>query len=247
MRTAFSLDSRKVRLPWWGWLGLVAAVTGGGLFAHALASARLHRIEVEGTHHASPVAIRHLADVREGQRLLSADLSAVVTGVLRHPWVSSARVSRVYPDALRIEVQEHDPAILLMHHGLFRVSEAGEIFGRARSSDLDHPILTGIHSDLIDDNGQVARRIIHDALDVLHALDDASAVHRAQLSEVHFDENLGFALLLRNGTRITLGYRSPANQMARLDAMVDAGLDLFIPSEIDMDIDGMAVVTPLST
>ena len=51
----------------------------------------------------------------------------------------------------------------------------------------------------------------------------------------------------RNGTRITLGYRSPINQMARLDAMVDAGLDLFIPSEIDMDIDGMAVVTPLST
>jgi len=228
-------------------VGLLGALLGGGLLARCLADARVQEIEVLGNGRAGNVEVRHLADIREGERLLAVDLSGVIEGVLRHPWVVRAKVRRVFPSTLRIEVEEHRAAMLLAHDGLYRVSRTGEIFVRARSSDLDQPILTGVRADLIDRHGALARRIIQDALNVLEAVEHTGPVFASDVSEIHFDEDLGFTLRLRNRAQIHMGFRDPNVQLERLGLMVDAGLDLQIPQEIDMDIDGIAVATPISS
>ena len=217
-----------------------------GQFARFLMSAEVEVIEVEGLNRASEVSIRHLADLREGDRLLGLDLERVVNSVKRHPWVSEVQIRRKFPSTVRIQVEEHTPVLLLAHRGLFFVSDSGEIFVRARTLGVDLPVLTGVPSTLIDDQPVVAQRIIDEALNVLTSVQASSALDPNRVSEIRFDEKLGFSLHLRNHSRIHLGFRQPLKQMTRLEQMLRQGLDLSARLEVDLDIDGMAVASPLA-
>ena len=169
MNTSF--HAPRAHVPWWVVIGGFGLVIGGGFLARTLADARVQEIDVVGNVRSGTVAVRHLANVREGERLLAVDLSEVIDGVLRHPWISRASVRRVFPSTLVVEVEEHQPALLLSSRGLYRISQEGTLFARARSSDLDQPLLTGIDPELIDRQVAVARRIVGDALDILHAVE----------------------------------------------------------------------------
>ena len=94
-----------------------------GQFTRFLMSAEVVHIEIEGMDRASEVSIRHLADLREGDRLLGLDLERVVNSVKRHPWVAEAQIKRKFPSTVRIQVQEHQPVLLLAHRGLFFVAD----------------------------------------------------------------------------------------------------------------------------
>ena len=209
-------------------------------------TARIGEVRVEGNAHASEVAIRHLADVHEGDPLLLLDLEGLIAQVTEHPWVAEASVRRSFPDVLVIEVVEHEGVMLLHHPGgsLYRVNTAGEVFIKARNRDLDLPILTGVDADLIDDHGAVASRIVQEALGLLGEVRDCESLDEDELSELHFDRKLGFSLRLRSGSEILLGWGEAPPLLDRLDAMVASGLDLEQPVEVDLDLDGLAVVTP---
>lgn len=236
--------SRVARLARAG--GVAAVVTGAlvGALTQYPHLARVGEVQVVGNEHASTVAIRHLADVNEGDPLLLLDLEHTLAQVDLHPWVAEARVRRVLPNTLVIEVVEHQTSLLLLHDGLYRVNGEGKVFTRARSEDLDAPILTGIDPELIESQPLVAERLVIDALEVLGAVRDSDALSADDLSEIHFDPALGFSLVLRNGSTILLGYRAPAPSLQRLDSMVASGLDLAQPLRIDLDLDGLAVATP---
>jgi len=217
-----------------------AAVQGEGLLP------RVTELTVTGNDRASTVALRHLADVRDGASLLTVDLDAVVAGVTRHPWVASATVRRVLPDQLHITVTEHETAMLVLLRGLYRVADDGTVFARARSHELDLPVLTGLDPAVADDSPVAARGVIRQAQRTLSLLEDARALDLDQVSEVAFDLDLGFSLVLNNGSRILLGYRDPALQAGRLADLRAAGLDLSRPHEVDLDLAGLALAMPLA-
>lgn len=229
--------------------GLVSLL-GGLALAWSINSyadtARIGEVRIEGQTEASELAIRHLADVHEGDPLLLLDLDDVISKVTRHPWVAEASVRRSFPDVLVIEVVEHEDVMLLHHPGgsLYRLNAEGEVFVKARNQDLDLPILTGVDADLLDDHGLLASRIVQEALTLLGEVRDCDAVDEDDLSELHFDRKLGFSLRLRSGSEILLGWSEAPPLLDRLDAMVESGLDLDQPVEVDLDLDGLAVVTP---
>ena len=225
-----------------GLLSLVCVLQMG----RYLWSAQVSTVTVEGANRASEVSIRHLADIRHGERLLGLELDRIVSSVKRHPWVAEARIKRNFPDTVRIQVEEHQPVLLLAHRGLFFVSDLGEIFVRARTLGVDLPLLTGVGSERIDEQPALAQRIINDALDVLASVNASSALGADALSEIRFDEKLGFSLHLRNHSRIHLGFRSPDEQMARLEQMLRKGLDLSAKLEVDLDLEDLAIATPLA-
>jgi cell division septal protein FtsQ len=224
------------------------AVTSLGVLATSQYAelARVGGVELVGNIEASDVALRHLADVRVGDPLLFVDLEQVLDGVERHPWVASATVHRALPNRVVIEVVEHEDVLLLAYRGLYRVDAEGEIFVRARSSDLDLPILTGLDAELIDSQPAVSERILDEALLVLGAVRDSGVLTSDDLSEIHFDPSLGFTLRLRNTSAVHLGFRPPAESLQRLQLMTERGLDLSRPHEIDLDLEGLAVVSPLA-
>jgi hypothetical protein len=166
--------------------------------------------------------------------------------VICYLWVKNAEVRRYLDGTVSIQVEEHNPVMLLSHSGLFHVSDEGEVFVRARAEDLDFPILTGVEPHLIVEYPAVAQKIIDDALEIFSEVVAQGVLDERALSEIHFDEDLGFDLLLTNRTRLRFGLRSPEVQSTRLRAMLVSGLELSTPQNVDLDLDGMAIATPLS-
>ncbi len=235
-------------------LRVLAAGTIGGLLVSALGvgirqgiedeDLHVERVEIVGNHRATEVAIRHLAQVPTGAHLGSLDLDRVRQQVERHPWVAEAQVARLLPSTLRIEVREHQPVLLLALDQLWYVDAQGHPFKPADSQDLDYPVLTGVPRELVSTRPELAQATVQGALRLLEAVDDGP-LRRDQLSELHFDDRMGYELVLRNGSRLRVGFDDPAPALERLERMLRHGLDLASPQEIDLVPQTVAIATPL--
>ena len=222
-------------------ISTLAAVAWGLLGAEAT---RLHTIRVVGIQRASEAQVRHLAGLAMNEPLVQLDLQAAVAGVERHPWVAHAEARRVFPDTVVIQVEERQVVALLLLDRLYLVDHDGEAFRIASSPDLDHPFLTGVPLDLSQQHPELARRIVHDAMDWLSAVEGRGGLEEKDISEIHFDAKSGYAVALRNGGEILLGFRDH-RVLDRLDALVAQGVDLSHPHRVDLGFDKLAVVTPL--
>lgn len=247
------------------WKQRVASVAGRLLFALALAGVgalagralavnpawRVSEVDFVGLSRAPEAELRHLSDLRSGSHLLRADLDRAVAGVSRHPWVRSASARRVYPGAVEITVEEYQPVMMLALDRLWYVDETGVPFSPATSADLDFPVLTGLDPAQAESDPELGRAVIAGALRVLDAWNDralapgSDLTAGAAISEVHFSASHGYDLVLRSGTRLILGFGDPAVPLGRLDRLVAGGADLERPQRVDLDLETVAVATPL--
>ena len=238
---------RALRVVGAGLLGGVLAVAAG-LMLHDVAVGdvwEVHTIEVTGNTHASDAALRHLADVRAGQHLAAVDLQRTVQSVVQHPWVRRAEARRIFPSTISIVVEEHEPRLLLALDELWYVDAGGLPFKRARAGSLDFPVLTGLDPALAEDHPRVARAVIRRGLDILDAAEGHPVADPARLSELRFDGQVGFTLVLRSGTELVVGFDQPGERLDRLDRLVAVGLDPTVPQRIDLDAGSVAIATPL--
>ena len=96
---------------WW-WLGGVALLAAAGFALHS-PWLSVHEIEIVGAVHADPAPLVAAAGVGEGAILIWVDTGAVAASVSTDPWVADARVERVWPDRLVVEVLEREPVAWL--------------------------------------------------------------------------------------------------------------------------------------
>lgn len=223
----------------------IASVAGGVWLFGWSDLLRFHELRVVGLEHATEAQVRHLADIPAGTPLVGVDLDAVVAGIERHPWVAHAEARRVFPDAVVVQVRERTVRAVLVLDGLFLVDEDGTPFRRADPEQLDHVFLTGLDREFAEAQPELARRIVHDGLDILDAAVATGELRESEISEVRFGRQSGYVLALRNGGEIRLGFRG-AGALARLSRLVAAGVDLDAPSRVDLGMDGHVVVTPAS-
>lgn len=138
--------------PAGGWM--VGVVMAGCLLSLTAAawwqteSMRLEYIEISGTEEACPEAIEQRLSGFMGKPLWSLDLLAVQQEVTREPLVQSVEVRRVWPDGMRIVLEERREFLLLAWEDkLYRVCREGTVMGVA---DGDYaasetlPVLTGV-------------------------------------------------------------------------------------------------------
>lgn len=117
MATAAVALSRKKRLPrgWLRWVLLVLACLAAGLLlanfarrpAGPAVSALVIHVPANPVLTAEQVRSAVAGAVHGG--VFDVDLAAVRTAVQKLPWVASARVSRIWPDALGVSVQLRRP------------------------------------------------------------------------------------------------------------------------------------------
>ena len=75
-------------------------------------------ISAEPTEHITSEDIAALAGVPEGTTLLNYDETLIVNNLHRNPWVKDVRLSREFPDRLRVELTERTvSAIVMMNSG----------------------------------------------------------------------------------------------------------------------------------
>lgn len=228
-------------------VGGAVVVTALGLAWHHVQedpSFRVEQVDVVGNHRAKAAHVRHLADVPAHAHLATVDLDAVRRGVLRHPWVASVAVHRSFPGALRIEVQEHEPELLLASGRLWYLDGTGRPIKQAEPGDLDYPVVTGLDPALAAARPELAAAIVHGALRLWRAC-DGDPIAPAMVSEIHFDPLTGFELVLTSGTRLVVGNGPPGPALDRVRRMMKVGLDLSVPQRIDLDIETVALATPL--
>ena len=220
-----------------------------GVAAHNFAVGEhwlIQDVSISGNDKASSHQLRHLSDIRLSSHLFTVDLDRAVRGVERHPWVRKAEARKRFPDTVEIVIEEHQPVLLLAVDTLWYVNDQGLPFRQANSDHLDYPVLTGVSEDLVANHPQVARAIVQNAILILTETVSRDAVQTHAVSEIHFGRQTGFDIVLRNGTQVAFGLQTPADGFARLDRLVDVGLDLDVPQRIDLNGEHVAIATPLS-
>lgn len=105
-----------------GWGGEMAAATGRAADEQMAAMGfRLEQVHVQGATPAGQRAILDALRLERGQPLVFMDLGAVRDQVEGVGWVSEARVVRLLPDTLVIEVAERRPTAVWQSGGVVRV------------------------------------------------------------------------------------------------------------------------------
>ena len=159
---------------------------------------RIHEIEISGCRTINPEALRKFAAISYEMNMLSLEPKAIQERLLKHDWVKSARVQRVWPDGLAISIQEHRPqALLIQNDGkdLSYVSSSGVIFAKLdKGQELDYPVITGLDSFANED---AQKELLASANLFLRLAERNNPNLPAQnISEIHFTEHGELVLYL---------------------------------------------------
>lgn len=215
-------------------LAVVASLAGaawGGqrVVRHVIASPRfaVREVRVGATAHVAEDEVIALAGVSPGDRLLAVDTDAVAARVAAHPWVASARVRRMLPSTLVIDVTERQAVASALLGTLYLVDSGGHPFKCATMAEADGlPVITGVRREQYTAYREATEAAFREALGLLTEYgrgagrdeSSARAYRRPPLSEVHIDPRYGFSLVLfEGGGEIRLGRGEWAHKLARLD------------------------------
>jgi cell division protein FtsQ len=167
----------KVRPAYQWFLG----VTGGVLIALFVLSVqwkdsrKVARIDVSGAAIFAEKDVRTRARVAPGSLIDTVSLTGVRRRMVSHPYIRDARVSRIYPGGLRIELDERVPVASFMVKGAIRYVDAEGVVLPYLESAVTHdlPTITGVpelatvaFGDAVDDTLYFeAIAILNDALE----------------------------------------------------------------------------------
>lgn len=105
-----------VRLPETVWLMVADAAAGAGFDARD--------VEVTGLVHMQRLPVYSAALDARSSSMLLVDLDEIRARLLLLPWVKDASVSRIWPDRLRIDIVERQPAAVWQHRQRLAVVDA---------------------------------------------------------------------------------------------------------------------------
>lgn len=212
----------------------------------------VERVIFEGQTQAGEAELRHLAGLRNGVTVWEVDPAQVAENLRRHPWVADAEVAIRWPDAVLVHVREHQSQALLNWEGdLYHVNEEGEPFLRADAARLDYPLITGLSTELEQVHPRLPRLVIRDALWLLRALDERALLHRHEVSEIRFHRSRGFAIQATGATavaasgRLLIGFGDYERQLRHLSGLLESGVSLRAPVQVDVAPERVALVRPL--
>lgn len=100
--------------------------------------------DVSGNREVSEIEIVRLVSTGEANSILEFNVKEARDALKQHPWIADARVSRVYPDRLAIEVSERKPfALWQSEDGLKIIDREGQVLSDYDGRDDALPLLVG--------------------------------------------------------------------------------------------------------
>ena len=183
-----------------GFLGL--ELLENQLFLRSLTFTGNQRVE---TH-----ALHHLSNIHTDHSMLYFNPKRAEKEIEQHPWVEQAQVTSSFWENIRglvkIDIKEQSPLMLVSLEKIWYANEKGVMFREATTAEVDYPILTGIPSSWAVEYPSITKRIIEESADILIKSSIPLLGGASNISEVHFDRQIGFSLVLNNGSEIVLGF-----------------------------------------
>ena len=198
--------------------GLLVGVREGYDYATTSPRFEVRALTYKPTRHVDDAHLRELLALQPGTNILSLDLDELAGRVAADPWVARASVTRVLPDALDVEVVEHEPAAVLLAGGFYLVDAEGTPFKVLEPAERGKlPVITGVSREDILSRPELVKDRVGRALEALRAYAEK---RRPRLSEVHVDETAAVTLYTAElGTQLRLGREDVGRALARYDAL----------------------------
>lgn len=191
--------------------GVAIAVVLGGAAAWDWATTSpafaIDTIEVVGSKRATQDSILRLAGIAEEQNLLLVDTAAIERTIDAHPWVAKASVSRRFPKKVSIEIEEHEPAVLVSLGHLYYADSTGEIVKRYTPGENESiPVVTGLQREEIETDDGDARARLVSAIDFCAELKAVMGKDAPKVAEVHLDRATGLSFIIADDdARVVMG------------------------------------------
>lgn len=187
-----------------------AAVSGVSLAGEHLFAQNdrfiIRRIEITSTGSLTPSHLREYAQVSEGQNLFAIDLQQISRNLERTPRVRSAKVRRILPDALEVQVQERT-ALARMAEGAggfpMAVDRDGFILGPSGGRGL--PLINGVEERGLAPGSVVREEKTLDALEMLDLCEQSRLGELLRIQVVGVKNPDYLELILASGARVDFG------------------------------------------
>ena len=182
-----------------------AALAGAALVAgfRAFRSAtfcRLKTIEVATCRHMTREEILAIAGVEPGKDLLRLNLKQMGEQLIHNPWVETVRIRRFLPDGLSIAITEREPLAVVNMGFLYYLDKNGNIFKVLNQGDrLDYPVITGFSEEAMNSDPAGTKEALGATCELLKILREKGAFILADVSEIHYDKDLGFTMFTASG------------------------------------------------
>jgi cell division protein FtsQ len=208
---------------------LIAAALGYGAWRTSLWATHaplfaLKTVTFTGVHRARTQDLVRMGGLVKGENLFLLQPLEIERGMASHPWVRTVSLTRHFPAAVAIRIEEHVPSAIASLGELYLLDEDGAPFKKVEPSDqVDLPLVTGVDREAYLQDPRAAAKRTREALDALRAY-AAQPGEPGTLSEVHVEDE-GLTLVTGDGVRIRVGggeLDSTLKRLARVRAELHA-------------------------
>ncbi|MDR0881232.1 MAG: FtsQ-type POTRA domain-containing protein [Candidatus Adiutrix sp.] len=194
-------------------------ILGGYLYVSNSDYFTIKKIAISGLNHAGSDEVLAAAGLNRPVNSLIFNSDQAVREITALPWVAEARISRQMPDAVSIEVQEHNPRLLVSLGRLYYLNDQGEPFKElAPGENPQLPIVSGFNEDDLLNPGPRVREAIDEVFWLVDALTARNDEFRLDnVSEINYDMVRGLTLFTKsNGLEVKIGFGSYDEKFRRL-------------------------------
>ena len=184
-------------------LGVMAALAHVPWGALRHAAIRVAVIRVAGVHYLDASGIVSRSGLTVGMGWLDADLRRARQRVLAESRIRSARVSRAFPNALEIQVEERVPVLLVRHGSPWELDADGVLMAPLKEGVVaDVPFVAGIDAETYRAGTCIGTSEVQRALDWVRATADPQLELAGRISEFDVSDGAATAVVLMDGTRV---------------------------------------------
>lgn len=153
-------------------------------------------IELTGNRRLNAALILQMAGLGPGTNLLALRPGRVEQTLAAHPWIAKAEVTRVWPNRLKLSIQEREPVALVQLGELYYIDRNGSLFKPLTPGDPpDFPVITGFEKEQFAEGQGLPPVVFEKVLALLDLLKQAPPpLQLSNISEVHVDQERGFTL-----------------------------------------------------
>jgi len=179
---------------------------------------RVREVEIEGCAKINQEAIRSLIMIEGMPNLFTLSLGKIAKRLEKDPWVDQVILRKVFPNKVRIRVEERRPIAILQLEQFYYIDAKGVIFSPAKDGDgYNFPFLTGLTRQAFEKDPEASKELIMRALEFLRIIEREKPSPLEEVSEIHMSRSFGIDCYAKaNGLKVKMGRDSFDAKLRRL-------------------------------